>query len=95
MLLNANAALNRRQPVHDQRRIRNLIGLAAAAATAYAITEFQAAQCEARWRGGNLIASYSLLTGCMVEVGYLRVPEGAIRVPQNSIRLRVNPNVIE
>jgi hypothetical protein len=51
------------------------------------------AQCEARWRG--LSASYSLLTGCMVEVGYLRVPEGSIRVTQDSIRLHVNPRVIE
>jgi hypothetical protein len=31
----------------------------------------------------------------MVEVGYLRVPEGSIRVPQHTIEMRVNPHVIE
>jgi hypothetical protein len=31
----------------------------------------------------------------MVEVSYVKVPEGSIRVPQDSIRLLVNPNVIQ
>jgi hypothetical protein len=31
----------------------------------------------------------------MVEVGYVRVPEGAVRVPQDSIELRVNPHIIQ
>jgi hypothetical protein len=31
----------------------------------------------------------------MVEVGYLRVPEGSIRVPEYGIEMRVNPHVIE
>jgi hypothetical protein len=57
-------------------------------ATFWAIIEWQEAQCLARWRGGNLTASYSIFTGCMVEVGYVKVPEGAIQ-------LRVNPHVIE
>jgi hypothetical protein len=45
--------------------------------------------------GEALTASYSLLTGCMVEVGYLRVPEGSIREPEHSIEMRVNPHVID
>ena len=43
--------------------------------------KFKAAQCEARWRGGNLSASYSLLTGCMVG----GVPEASIRASPDRI----------
>jgi hypothetical protein len=75
--------------------MRTFFGLCCAAAAFHAATQWLAYQCEAPWRGGNLIASYSLLTGCMVEVGYLRVPEGAIRVHESGIQLRVNPHVIE
>jgi hypothetical protein len=31
-----------------------------------------------------------LLTGCMVEVGYLRVPEGSVRVPVERLRIHSN-----
>jgi hypothetical protein len=75
--------------------MRNLLGLAAAVATFIAATQWLEAQCQARWRGGNLSASYSWLTGCMVEVGYLRVPEGSIRVPESGIEMRLNSHVIE
>ena len=54
--------------------MRNLLGLAAAAATLWAALEFNEAHCEARWQG--LTASYSLLTGCMVEIDLLKVPRG-------------------
>jgi hypothetical protein len=74
--------------------MRNLLGLGfAAALTFWAALEFNAYQCAARWQG--LTASYTLLSGCMVEVDLLKVPEGNIRVPQDSVYLRVNPHVIE
>ena len=50
--------------------------------------KFKAAQCEARWRGFS--ASYSLLTGCMVEVDYLKIPEGSISVSAERPRIHVN-----
>jgi hypothetical protein len=59
--------------------MRNLLGAVAAALAFWAALELLSAGCEARWPG--LTASYSLLTGCMVEVGDRRVPEGSIRVP--------------
>jgi hypothetical protein len=68
--------------------MRNLLGLAAAAATLWAALEFNEAHCEARWQG--LTASYSLLTGCMVEIDLLKVPEGSVSVPVE--RPRIHPN---
>jgi hypothetical protein len=68
--------------------MRNLLGLAAAVATFIAATQWLSAGCEARWPG--LTASHSFLTGCMVEDGYLRVPEGSIRV----LPERMHPNLI-
>jgi hypothetical protein len=44
--------------------MRDLLGLAAAAVTFIAATQWQAYQCEARWPGRP--ASYNLLTGCMI-----------------------------
>ena len=70
--------------------MRNLVGLAAAAATFIAATQWLESQCEARWRGGNLSASYSMLTGCMVEVDLLKVPEGSVSVPVERPRIHAN-----
>jgi hypothetical protein len=41
--------------------MRNLLGAIAAVATFFAALEFQAAQCESRWRESNATAHYSLL----------------------------------
>jgi hypothetical protein len=68
--------------------MRDLLGLAAAAVTFIAAIEWLSAGCEARWLGRE--ASYRLLTGCMVEVNYLRVPEGSIRVQPD----RLHPNLV-
>jgi hypothetical protein len=68
--------------------MRNLLGIAAAVATLWAALEFNEAQCEARWPG--LTASYTLLTGCMVEVDNLKVPEANIRVMRDSPRIHVD-----
>jgi hypothetical protein len=68
--------------------MRNLRGLGFAIATFIAATQRQADQCEARWQG--LTASYSLLSGCMVEVDNLKVPEGSVSV--SAERLRIHPN---
>jgi hypothetical protein len=68
--------------------MRNLIGLATAVATFFAAMQWQASQCEARWQG--LAASYTLLTGCMVEVDLLKVPEGSVSVPAERPRIHAN-----
>ena len=68
--------------------MRNLLGAVAAVATFIAATQWQAYQCEARWPG--LTASYSLLTGCMVEIDLLKVPEGGIRVPAERPGIHAN-----
>jgi hypothetical protein len=68
--------------------MRNLFGAVAAAATLWAALELLSAGCEARW--GGLTASYSLLSGCMVEVDNLNVPEGSIRVQPD----RLHPNLV-
>jgi hypothetical protein len=68
--------------------MRNLLGAVAAVATFIAATQWQAYQCATRWQG--LTASYSLLTGCMVEIDLLKVPEGSISVPVERPRIQVD-----
>jgi hypothetical protein len=68
--------------------MRNLLGAIAAALAFWAALEFNEAQCAARWPG--LTASYSLLTGCMVEIDLLKVPEGGIRVPAERPGIHAN-----
>ena len=64
-------------------RVRNHVDAYSGAATPWL-----EAQCEARWQG--LTATYSLLTGCMVEVDLLKVPEGSVSVPVERPRIHVD-----
>jgi hypothetical protein len=68
--------------------MRNLLGAVAAALTLWAALEFNDAQCQARWQG--LTATYSLLSGCLVEVDLLKVPEGSVSVPVERPRIHLN-----
>jgi hypothetical protein len=68
--------------------MKDLLGIAAAAATFFAALEFNDYQCAARWHG--LTASYTLLSGCMVEVDLLKVPEGSVSVPAERQHIHAN-----
>jgi hypothetical protein len=66
--------------------MRNLLGLAAAAATFLAVTQWLEAQCEVRWRASNATAYYSLRNGCMVSFGDHAWPEANVVIDVPALR---------